>query len=117
MLLGGRVGLLGGSSAEPVAAVTSFYTALDAGKCPDARATLANPDMTAEQLCARWKALKDAGPTTTGASGDTNVSGDSASVQWVMTAGGKPNNRTISLRKQDNAWKLTTPIAELLPAP
>ncbi len=118
-LMGGRLGFFGESSAEPVVAITRFYTALDTagGKCADARAILANPDMTAEQLCARWKALKDAGPTTTGASGDTNVAGDSASIQWVMTVGGKPNNRTISLRKQDNAWKITTPIAELLPAP
>ena len=115
--MGGRLGFRGGSNTEPVAAVTGFYTALDVGKCADARTLLANPDMTAEQLCAHWKALKNFGPTSTGASGDASVSGDSASVQWLMTAGGKPNNRTISLRKQSNAWKITTPISELLPAP
>ncbi len=67
-MLGGRFGFLGGSNDEPVAAITAFYSALDNGKCEDARAALASPDMTAQQLCDRWKALKDAGPTSNGRS-------------------------------------------------
>jgi hypothetical protein len=116
-LLGGQFGFVGGSNSEPVATVTGFYSALDAGKCDDARNALANPDVTAQQLCDRWKALKDAGPTTTGAVDTVSVSGDSATANWLMTAGGKKNNRPISLRKINNAWKITTPTSELLPTP
>jgi hypothetical protein len=116
-MLGGRLAFVDGNTEEPVAAITAFYSALDGGKCDVARAALANPDMTAPQLCERWTALKDAGPTSTGAAEGANVSGDNANVSWLMTAGGKPNNRTISLRKTDNTWKITTPTSELLPVP
>jgi hypothetical protein len=117
MMLGGRFGFLGGSNNEPAAAITAFYSALDNGKCEDALTALASPDMNAQQLCDRWKALKDAGPTSTGAADTVSVSGDTANVNWLMTAGGKPNNRTISLRKSNNAWKLTNTTSELLPVP
>lgn len=106
-----------GSNDEPATAITAFYSALDNGKCEDARAALANPDMGAQQLCDRWKALKDAGPTTTGAAAAVSVSGDTATVSWLMSAGGKPNNRTLALRKSNNAWKITNPASELLPSP
>jgi len=117
VLLGGRFGILGGGTEEPVAAISAFYSSLDAGKCDDARSVLANPDATAQELCDRWKALKDAGPTTPGAADTVSVSGDNATVAWLRTAGGKPANFTIALRKMNNAWKLTNPSTELLPAP
>ena len=117
MMLGGQLGLLRGNNDAPAAAVTAFFTALDSGKCDEARSALAAPDMTASQLCERWNALKDAGPTSTGAARGAGVSGDNANVNWLMTAGGKPNNRTITLRRTDNAWKITTSSSELLPAP
>ncbi len=115
--LGGRFGFLGGSDTAPVAAVANFYSALDAGKCADARTFLANPDMTSQQLCVRWKALKDAGPTTIGAPDTVTVSGDTATANWLRTAGGKPNNRPITLQKINNDWKITSPTSELLPTP
>lgn len=116
-LLGGRFGFLGGSNDEPVKAISAFYASLDERKCEDARALLANPDLSAQQLCDRWKALKDAGPTTTGAADTVSVSGDSATVNWLRTAGGKPANFTVSVRNVNNAWKLANPAAELLPEP
>ena len=117
MMQSGQFGFLVGSNDAPVAAITAFYSALDNGKCEDARTALASPDMTAQQLCDRWKALKDAGPTSTGAVDTVSVSGDTANVNWLMTAGGKPNNRALSLRKSNNTWKITNATSELLPVP
>jgi hypothetical protein len=115
MLLGGRFGSLGVSDNAPAEAVARFYSSLSEGKCDDALAILAKPEMTAQQLCDTWK-VASAGTTSKGAAENVSVSGDTATVKWTMTLGDKTNKPIVSLRKVDNAWKITNPVSELLPA-
>src|SRR5688572_2550273 len=47
---------------KPVATVTKFYSALDAGRCDEARSLLTR-DMQSVDYCARWNELKAKGTT------------------------------------------------------
>lgn len=114
MLLGGRFGSLGATDNGPAEATTRFYSSLSEGKCEDALATLAKPEMTDQELCDTWKGAS-AGTTSKGAVENVSIEGDTAIVKWTMTLGDKPHKPTVSLRKADNIWKITSPVSELVP--
>jgi hypothetical protein len=116
LLLGGRFGSVGIPDNGAAEAVARFYASLGDGKCEEAVAILAKPELTASELCDNWKAASK-GTTSKGAAENVSSEGDAATVKWTMTVGDKAHKPSVSLRKADNVWKITSPISDLVPTP
>jgi hypothetical protein len=99
---------------KPVDTVRQFYSALDAGRCDEARSLLTS-DMQRIDYCARWNELEAKGTTNIGGlDGGVSINNGISRVDWALTAGGELHKISITLNEQ---MKISGSTAALLPAP
>jgi hypothetical protein len=102
---------------KPVETITKFYTALDAGRCEEARSLL-TAEMQGTDYCARWNELKAKGTTTVGGlDGGISVTNGISRVDWSMLAGGERHRPVIMLRELGGQMKIFESSPDLLPRP
>jgi CubicO group peptidase (beta-lactamase class C family) len=105
----------GDTLSRPLQTVTRFYSALDAGRCDEARDQLSG-SIASTDWCARWRQLKERGATEPGGlNGGISVRNGIATIDWVLQAGGTRHETEVQLEERGGQWKIVRSFPDLLP--